>query len=458
MKTFDAIIIGSGQAGTPLAFELAGSGLKVALIEKKHLGGTCINTGCTPTKAYVASARRIWIAQNSEELGIITPQRPTIDLLKVKSRKDQLIRDSQQSIRMGIENEKNIYLFEGEAKFVAENAVEVNSEKLQAAEIFINTGASPNIPEIFNDPDILTNESILQLDKLPEHLVILGGSYIGLEFGQMFRRFGSKVTIIEKGSALIGREDIEVSKEIHKIMEEGGINIFLNATSEKPIKNPDRSFTLEIKGQSGENKEISASHILLAMGRKPNTSFLNLSAAGIKTNDKGYIQVNDYLQTNRENIYALGDCNGKGAFTHTSYNDYEIIAANRKKAKSRKVSDRIPTWCLYIDPPLSRAGLNIKEALEKEYHILKAHIPMSKVARAKEKGETDGFMTIVIDKKTGKILGASILGTGSDEIISSILNIMYAKVPYTVIRDSVIPHPTVAELIPSMLEDLHEPD
>jgi pyruvate/2-oxoglutarate dehydrogenase complex dihydrolipoamide dehydrogenase (E3) component len=456
MKTFDAIIIGSGQAGTPLAFELAGSGQNVALIEKKHLGGTCVNNGCTPTKAYIASARRIWFAQNSEELGIINPHKPTIDLVKVKARKDLLVNESQQSIRDGIKNHNNITLFEGEAHFIAEKTIEVNNELLHANEIFINTGASPNIPADYRELGCLTNETILQLEKLPEHLIILGGSYIGLEFGQMFRRFGSEVTIVEKGPALLEREDQEVSEEIRKILEKEGIKIMLNSTCDKPPINHDGSFTMTINCLDSEKKDISGSHILLAMGRRPNTSGLNLPAAGILANEKGYIEVNDFLQTNINGIYALGDCNGKGAFTHTSYNDFEIISANNKKNKSRKISDRIPTWCLFIDPPLARAGMNIKEAKEKGHKILKASIPMNQVARAKEKGETEGFMTILVDKESERMIGASILGTGGDEIISSILNIMYANAPYTTIRDSVIPHPTVAELIPSILEKMEE--
>ncbi len=455
MKTFDAIIIGSGQAGTPLAFKLADRGNKVAIIEKSHFGGTCVNTGCTPTKAYVASARRIWAINHAEELGIAHQPGATTDLSQVKARKDKLVQQSRQGISDGIENEKNISLFEGEAKFTAEKTVEVNGEELTADEIYINTGARAVIPDSFRQLDYLTNESILQLEELPKHLIIIGGSYIGLEFGQMFKRFGSHVTIIEKAPALIAHEDADVSDYILDLMKREGIEVRLNATCIAGKTNDDKTISVTLDCHEGE-PEITGTHILLAVGRKPNTDGLNLQAAGIKTNEKGYIEVDDLLQTNINGIFALGDCNGKGAFTHTSYNDYEIIASNKFEDKKRKVSERITTYCLYIDPPLGRAGFTLKQARKKGYKILRAQKPMSQVARASEKGETEGFMTILVDAKTHKIIGASFLGTGGDEITSSILNIMYADVPYTVIRDSVIPHPTVAELIPTMLENLEE--
>ncbi len=453
MQTFDAIIIGSGQAGTPLAFKLASEGQSVAFIEKDRLGGTCVNTGCTPTKAYVASARRMWEAQNGESLGIDIPKGSLANLPKIKSRKDALVKESVDGIHQGIENEKKISFFQGEATFSAPKTIQVNDKTLRAENIYINTGARPNIPDDFSQVPYLTNADILELETLPEHLIIIGGSYIGLEFGQMFRRFGSKVTIIEKGDQIIGKEDKDISEAILEFMKKEGIDFRLKAKCIGGKKNDDGTITVSIDCEDTP-KEITGSHLLLAVGRLPNTETLNLKATGIETDERGYITVDDTLQTNVAGIYALGDCNGKGAFTHTAYNDYEIIAANTFEDKSRKVSDRILTYGLYVDPPLGRAGMTKKEALEKGFDVREAFQPMSNVARAKEKGETHGFMRILIDGKTDKILGAAILGTGGDEIISGILNIMYADAPYKTFRDSVIPHPTVSELIPTMLENL----
>ncbi|MDN5201973.1 FAD-containing oxidoreductase [Fulvivirgaceae bacterium BMA10] len=452
---FDAIIIGSGQAGTPLAFKMASKGKKVAFIEREHLGGTCLNVGCTPTKTYVASARRMWDAQHGEELGVMIPNGAKVDLQKVKARKDALIKGSVDGITAGVEKNENINFFKGEASFSGHKTIQVNGEQLTAEEIYINVGGRAFIPEGFEGVDYLTNQSILQLEKLPEHLVIVGGSYIGLEFGQMFKRFGSKVTIIERGPGIISREDEEVSEHIYNFLKDEGIDFRLNASCLSGRQNADGTITVKVDCEQGP-PEITGSHLLLAVGRTPNTDSLNLEATGVQSNQRGYIQVDDYLQTNVEGIYALGDCNGKGAFTHTAYNDYEIIAENKFDGKNRKVSDRILTYGLFVDPPLGRAGLTKREALEKGFSLLEAKRPMSRISRAKEKGETKGFMSAIIDAKTNKILGASVLGVGGDEIISSILNLMYADAPYTIVRDSVQPHPTISELIPTMLEGLTE--
>ncbi|MBA3985775.1 MAG: mercuric reductase, partial [Flavobacteriales bacterium] len=418
-----------------------------------HLGGTCVNVGCTPTKAYVASARRMWETKHGDALGVIIPKGSILNLKKVKSRKDALIQDSVSGIKAGIEKEKNITYFKGEASFSGPKTVTVNKKELSAEIIYINVGARPSIPDEFKDIPYLTSQTILELEKLPEHLIIVGGSYIGLEFGQMFRRFGSKVTIIEKGDAIISKEDTDVSKAIQDILEDEKVKFRLDATCIGGKKNKDSSIAVQVDCKKGSPK-IKGSHLLLAVGRTPNTDTLNLKAAGVQTDKRGYITVNDYLETNVSGIYALGDCNGRGAFTHTAYNDYEIITANIQKTKSRKVTDRILTYGLFIDPPLGRAGLTKKDAKDKGYEVMEAFRPMDKIARAKEKGETKGFMRVLVDKKTDKIVGASILGVGGDEIITSILNIMYADVPYSVIRDSVVPHPTVSELIPTMLENL----
>ncbi len=412
-----------------------------------------MNDGCTPTKTYVASARRIRDARNGAELGIHIPEGATADLKRIKSRKDKIVKESVESISSGVENEENITFFNGQANFTGKKMIHVNDVELTAPEIYINTGARAVIPESLEQLDYLTNESILQLEELPEHLLIVGGSYIGLEFGQMFRRFGSKVTIIEKGPAIIGREDSEISENILDFLQEEGIEFRLNTSCIGGIQNNDNSVTLKLDCKQGA-PEISGSHLLIGVGRRPNTDSLNLKACGIKTDDRGYIHVNEYLETNVEGIYALGDCNGKGAFTHTSYNDFEIIADNKFNNKNRKVSDRITAYNLYIDPPLGRAGLTRKAALEKGVKLLEATMPMSKVSRAKEKGETKGMMQIIVNAENLRIIGAAILGVGGDEVIGSILQNMYTDVPYTVMKNAVISHPTVSELLPTLLKGL----
>lgn len=455
-KKFDSIVIGSGQAGTPLVFKLASEGYKVALIEKEHLGGTCVNVGCTPTKAYVASARRMWDASHGGDLGIQIPAGARADLKKIKARKDALVKESVDGIAKGVDHEENVTFYMEEAHFVGEKIVSVNNELLTAEEIYINVGARAHIPEGFDNVPYLTNQSILELEDLPEHLIIVGGSYIGLEFGQMFCRFGSKVTIIEKGSSIISKEDDETCKTIQSFMEEEGVLFRLDADCISAKMNGE-GISAKINCSKDGPDEVKGSHILLATGRRPNTDNLQLEKTGVRTNEKGYIEVNDYLETNVKGIFALGDCNGKGAFTHTAYNDYEIIAGNKFEGKNRKVSDRILTYGLYVDPPLGRVGVTKQEAIEQGMDVLFGHRPFSKIARAKEKGETHGYMSVVIDAQSKKILGATVLGVGGDEVISSFINIMYAGSSYEAIRDSVLPHPTVSELIPTMLESLSKP-
>jgi len=458
MKKFDAIVIGSGQAGTPLVFRMAKAGMQVALVEKKHLGGTCLNVGCTPTKTYVASARRMWDAHHGEDLGIEIPDGAIANMKKIKRRKDALIKKSVDGITKGVEDNDHITYIKGAAKFKEEKIIEVNGELFTAPEIYINVGGRSYIPSGFEDTAYLTNESILELDKLPEHLIIVGGSYIGLEFGQMFRRFGSKVTIFERGERIIRREDNKTSKAIQDFMEDEGVTFYLNAECISAKRTDENSVTVTAKVSEGKEVDIKGSHLLLAVGRKPNTDTLALENAGINSNDKGFIKVNDYLETNVEGIYALGDCNGEGAFTHTAYNDYEIIAENRFDGKDRKVSDRILTYGLFVDPPLGRVGMTKAQAIQKGLDILVGERPMSKISRAKEKGETNGYMSVVVDAKSEKILGATVLGVGGDEIISSFVNIMYAGSSFKIIRDSIQPHPTVSELIPTMLESLRKPE
>lgn len=455
MKKFDSIIIGSGQAGTPLVFKLASKGQKVAFIEKEHLGGTCLNTGCTPTKAYVASARRMWDAHNGEVHGITIPVGAKANLKKVKARKDALISKSVKGILSGLQSNDNITYIKGEAVFSGHKTIRVNDEELFAENIYINVGARAIVPGDFEGVNYITNQSILELVEIPEHLVIVGGSYIGLEFGQIFKRLGSKVTIVERNKRIISREDPDVSETILEFLKDEGIEFILNATCLSGKNNSDGSITVSVNCEH-ESQKIIGTHLLLAVGRIPNTDTLNLEATGVKTNERGFVEVNNTLETDVPGIFALGDCNGKGAFTHTAYNDYEIIAENLFDGKTRKVSDRIVTYCLYTDPPLGRAGMTLEQAKQSGKKLKVGYRKMVDIARAREKGETNGFMRIVVDADTNHILGASILGTGGDEIISGILNMMYAGASYQVIRDAVIPHPTVSELIPTMLEGLKE--
>ncbi|MFW5851227.1 MAG: mercuric reductase [Bacteroidota bacterium] len=455
MTHYDAIIIGSGQAGTPLIFTFASNKKKVAFIEKKHFGGTCLNVGCTPSKNYVASAKRMYDVQHAGKLGIDVPEGFKANLPKIKQRKDKPITLSHEKMTSLLEKNEYIDFYKGEARFVGEKSVEVNNQRLSADKIFINVGARARILDNFEGVDYLTNEEIFELTEIPEHLIIVGGSYIGLEFSQIFSRFGSKVTVVEQNSRLLAQEDEDISDAIKEILEDEGVEFRLDATCIGAKQDSHSNIKLTINCDNNE-EELVGTHVLLAAGRVPNTDLLNLQAAGVKTDENGYIQVNDTLQTNIEGIYALGDCNGKGAFTHTSYNDFEIVSANLFKAENRKVSNRVFTYALFIDPPLGRAGMSLAEAKKTHKHVKIAEYSMSKVTRAMEKSEKKGFMRIIIDGDTDKILGASILGVGGDEIISGILNVMYADKPYTVIRDSVQIDPTVSEFIPTMLENLKD--
>jgi len=449
MKKFDFIIIGSGQAGIPLAFSLSKKGT-VAVIEKSFLGGTCVNNGCVPTKAYVASARRMWDSSHGEEMGIEIPAGAKANLEKIKARKDTLVKGSREGIEKSIAENDKITLFKGEAHFISNYEIAINDDKITAKQIFINVGARAIIPKEFSKVDYLTNVDILELAKLPEHLIIIGGSYIGLEFSQMFKRFGSKVTIIESGDRLISKEDINVSDAIAAILQDEDITIEFNA-KELSVSQSGKIISVKINGAS---KEISGTHLLLAVGRFPNTDTLHIKNTSIICDDKGYITVDDYCKTNLEGVFAIGDCNGKGAFTHTSYNDFQIVEEYVLGDKNRKISDRIITYGLFIDPPLGRVGMTKAEAEKKGFSILIGHRPMDKVGRANEKGETKGFMEAIIDAETNQFLGACVLGVGGDEIISGITNLMYAKQSYTILRDSIHLHPTVSELIPTMLEKL----
>ncbi len=454
MKHFDAIIIGTGQAGPSLAAKLAGAGKKIAIIERNLFGGTCVNTGCIPTKTLVASARAAYMARRASDFGVMIDGSITVDMKKVKARKDNLSGLSNTGLEKWLKNMKNCTVYEGHARFEASHTIRVGEEHLTAEEIFINVGGRALIPPWpgLENVNYLTNSSMMAIDFLPEHLIIVGGSYIGLEFGQMYRRFGSKVTIVERGSRLIKREDEDVSEAIKDILENEGINIRLNAECIRIEKQED-NVRVGVNCEKGDREE-EGSHLLLAIGRRPNTDDLGLDIAGVELDKKGHIVVDDQLRTNVPGIWALGDCNGKGAFTHTSYNDHEIVAANLLEDDPRRLSDRILAYGLYIDPPLGRAGMTEAQVRKSGRKALIGKRPMTMVGRASEKSETQGFMKILVDAETKEILGAAILGVGGDEVIHSVLDVMYAKKPWTVIQRAVHIHPTVSELIPTMLGEL----
>ena len=451
--SYDAIIIGTGQAGPSLAGRLAGAGMKVAIIERKLFGGTCVNTGCIPTKAMVASAYAARLSRRAAEYGVSAGP-VAVDMKAVKARKDAISGSSRTGVESWLKGMQNCTVYQGHARFESAREVRVGEDLVTAGRIFINVGGRAVVPSMpgLDQVRYLTNSSMMDVDFLPPHLVIVGGSYIGLEFGQMFRRFGSEVTIIEMSSRLIHREDEDVSASIKDILEAEGIHLRLNAKCIR-VAPRDGGVAVGVDCTSGP-PEIQGSHVLLAVGRRPNTDDLGLDRAGVIQDQRGYIVVDDQLRTSVPGIWALGDCNGKGGFTHTSYNDFEIVAANLLDNDARRVSDRITAYALYIDPPLGRAGMTETEVRSSGQRALIGTRPMTRVGRAVEKGETQGFMKILVSADTKRILGASILGTGGDEAIHSILDVMYAKAPYTVVQRAMHIHPTVSELLPTVLGDL----
>jgi pyruvate/2-oxoglutarate dehydrogenase complex dihydrolipoamide dehydrogenase (E3) component len=454
MKRFDAIIIGTGQAGPPLAARFSAAGKTVAIIERQKFGGTCVNTGCIPTKTMVASAYAAHVARRGDEYGFTVNGDVRVDMKRVKARKDAVSGRSNKGIEEWLRGLKNCTVVQGHARFQSSNTVVVNEEVLQADKIYINVGGRAVVPEMpgIHDVPFLTNSSMMDIDFLPEHLVVVGGSYVGLEFAQMYRRFGSEVTVVEMGPYLIGREDQDCSEAVREILEAEAIHIRLNAKCISLAKH-ERGVAVHVDCQEGA-PEVFGTHVLLAVGRIPNTSDLGLDKAGVVTDQRGYITVDDQLRTNVPGIWALGDCNGRGAFTHTSFNDGEIVADNLFNEDHRRVSDRIQAYALYIDPPLGRCGMSDAEIRKSGQRALIAKYPMIRVSRAYEKGETQGFMKICVDAETKQILGAAILGTGGDEVIHVLLDVMYAKAPYTVIQRAMHIHPTVAEYLPTVLGKL----
>jgi pyruvate/2-oxoglutarate dehydrogenase complex dihydrolipoamide dehydrogenase (E3) component len=453
-QSFDAIVIGAGQAGPALAGRLTGAGMKVALVERKLFGGTCVNTGCMPTKTLVASAYAAHLARRSAEYGIGIGSEIAIDMKRVKGRADTVLTNARTGIESGLRRMDGLTVVQGHARFVGPAAVRVDDDTLTAPRIFINVGGRASIPEMpgVGTVDYLTNTSILKLDAVPRHLVVVGGSYIGLEFAQMYRRFGAEVTVVEKGPRLIGREDEDVSEAVREILADEGITVRTNATC-LGFKPHADGVAVDVDCTSGE-PVVVGSRVLLAVGRRPNTDDLGLDAAGVTVDARGYIVVDDGLATSAPGIWALGDCNGRGAFTHTAYNDYEIVAANLLDGAARRVSARIPAYALYIDPPLGRVGMSEAEARRVGRPILVSKRPMARVGRAIEKGETKGFMKVVADAETKRILGAAILGVGGDEAIHGILDMMNAGAAYPTLQWAVPIHPTVSELIPTVLGDL----
>jgi pyruvate/2-oxoglutarate dehydrogenase complex dihydrolipoamide dehydrogenase (E3) component len=454
MAEYDAIIIGTGQAGPALARRLVAAGWKVAIIERKSFGGTCVNTGCTPTKTLVASAYAAHVARRAADYGVTIGGAVGVDMKAVKARKDAVVGASRNGLERSLRTLKGCTVYAGHARFVGPKEVEVGNDVLKADKIFINVGGRAVVPPIpgLDQVPYLTNSSMMDVDFLPPHLIVLGGSYIGLEFAQVYRRFGSEVTVIELAPRLVAREDEDVSHAIAGFLRDEGIDIRVGSKVVLVEKQGNNiAVTVET---SGAKSQVVGSHLLLAIGRRPNTDDLGLDKAGVVIDERGYIRVDDQLRTNVPSIWALGDCNGRGAFTHTSWNDFEIVAANLLDNDPRRVTDRITAYALYTDPPLGRAGMTEAEVRKSGRPALIATMAMENVSRAYEKGETKGFMKVLVDEETSRILGASLLGLAGDEVIHCILDVMYANAPSSVMRRAMHIHPTVSELIPTMVANL----
>ena len=450
---FDAIIVGAGQAGPSLAGRLTAAGMKVAVIERDLVGGTCVNTGCTPTKTLVASAHAAHIARHAADFGVGTGP-VTFDLRRAMARKNEVVANSRRGLEDWLAGMPGCTLIRGHARFESPTRIRVGDRLLEAPRIFLNVGGRASVPPLpgLDTVEVLTSSTILELGELPTHLAVIGGSYIGLEFGQMFRRFGSAVTIVEKGPRLVGREDEDVSRAIAAILEGEGIGLRLDAECIRFAPHAE-GIAVGVDCTHGD-REIVASHVLIAVGRRPNTDDLGLDMAGVEVDGRGYIVVDDQLRTSVPGIWALGDCNGRGAFTHTAYNDFEIVAANLLDDDPRRVSDRTACYALYIDPPLGRVGMTEAEVRRSGRKALIGTRPMSRVARAIEKGDTRGFIKILVDAETKAFLGASVLGIGGDEVVHGILDLIYARAPSTVLARSVPIHPNVSELLPTIVQDL----
>jgi pyruvate/2-oxoglutarate dehydrogenase complex dihydrolipoamide dehydrogenase (E3) component len=454
IRSFDAVIVGAGQAGPSLAARLTAAGRTVALVERHLVGGTCVNTGCMPTKTLVASAKVAATARRTADYGVVLPGPVSVDMAQVRARAAAVSRTARENNERWLEGMEGLTLIRGHARFLDAQTLGVGDDRLTAPLIVLNVGGRALVPDMpgIGDQPVMTNGDIVALDTLPRHLVVIGGSYIGLEFAQMYRRFGSAVTVIERGPRLVSREDEDVSEAIRTILETEGITVRTSAECIAFAPDAD-GVAVRVDCRTGE-PEVVGSHVLMAVGRRPNTDDLGLDAAGIRTDKRGYIEVDERLETSAPGIFALGDCNGRGAFTHTAYNDYEILASNLLDGDARSVDQRIPAYALYTDPPLGRVGLTDAQARASGRPLLFSKRPMSRVGRAIEKGETQGFMKLVADAQTHRILGAAILGVEGDEAIHGILDVMNADLPYTIFERAVPIHPTVSELIPTLVGDL----
>jgi pyruvate/2-oxoglutarate dehydrogenase complex dihydrolipoamide dehydrogenase (E3) component len=451
---FDALVIGTGQAGPALAARLAGAGMKVAVVERGKFGGTCVNDGCTPTKTMVASAYAARLASRSADYGVVVGGKTAVDMKAVKARKDRVVANSRDGLEKWMRGLKGATVYQGHARFTGYQSIHVNGEDLEAEHIFLDVGGRPLVPKLkgIDQVPYLTNQSLMDVDFVPEHLIVVGGSYIGLEFGQMYRRFGSRVTIVEMTPRLIGREDEDVSQAVKEIFEAEGIDVRTSAEC-LSVQKESSGVSIGMDCKEGEPR-VSGTHLLLAVGRVPNTDDLGLERAGIARDERGYIQVDEGLRTSNPHVWALGDCNGKGAFTHTAYNDYEIVADNLLSNAGRKWTDRVPVYALYTDPPLGRVGMSEGEIRKAGLHARVGKRPMTRVARAVEKGETQGFLKIHVEEQSGRVLGAALLGTGCDEAVQSLVDAVYARTPVAEFQRRVRIHPTVAELLPTTLESL----
>lgn len=455
---YDAIVIGTGQAGPALAVHLAKAGRNVAIIERKRFGGTCVNVGCVPTKTLVASARAAQVARTGADYGVVIDGGFRIDMARVKARKDAVVRASTEGVEQWLRGTPGVTVIQGHARFASPTTVRVGDALLEAPEIFINVGGRASIPDMpgLADTPYLDSTRAMDLAAVPKHLLIIGGSYIGLEFAQIMRRFGARVTVIEKGARVIAREDDDVSEAVQAILEKEGVEFRLGAECLSVAR--DGSGVAVGTRCSGSDDKVRGSHLLMAVGRVPNTHDLGLEAAGIAVDARGYIVVDDALRTSAPGVWALGDANGRGAFTHTSWNDYEIVAANLLDGAKRRVTDRAPVYALFVDPPLARVGIGEREARElvaqSGRRILRAKMAMARVGRARERGETQGFMKVLVDAESRKFLGAALLGIEADEAIHAIIDLMAADAPYTAMQRAVHIHPTVSELLPTLLEGL----
>jgi len=453
-KTFDAIVIGTGQSGPPLAGSLAGAGWRVAVVERGKFGGTCVNTGCIPTKTMVASARVAYLARRAAEYGVGIAGPVAVDMTKVKARKDRVSGVSRRGVEASMRGNARITVFTDHARFVGDKRVRVGDAEITADHVFINVGARPFVPPLpgLDQVPFLTSSSMMQVDFLPEHLIVIGGSYVGLEFAQMFRRFGSEVTVVHRGPRLVEREDHDVSDAIREVLAGEGVRMRLGweCTS---VRRRGEKVLVGVDCAQGR-RSVTGSHLLLAVGRRPNTDDLGLEAARIAVDARGYIKVDEQLRTTAPGVFALGDCNGRGGFTHTSYNDYEVVEANLLHGGKRRVGDRIPAYNLYVDPPLGRCGLTEAQARATGRSVRVATLPMADVGRAFEMGETRGFLKLIVDGDDRQILGASLLGVGADEVVHTLLDLMYAKAPYTVLERAMHIHPTVSEMLPVLVSRL----